>query len=253
MTNNFDHYAAERQQSLITGKNLAHRFVEKPAMKRLLTDLTGKRILLIGCGTGEETLILEEFGANDIHGIDMSETSIQLAATAYPSHQFSVGDMHQVDFADATFDLVYSSLAVHYSPKPLDVYKEVFRVLKPGGIFQFSTGHPMRWASASVIIDGKPAKVLGFGLDREGRSTHLYGDYSTFARHEASLPNGQTEQVWISSPSGHFSLLQQAGFMITDFIETQPVEELRTIDESYYNRCNRFPQFTVFAAKKPKV
>lgn len=253
MTNNFDRYAADRQQSLKNGQNLAHRFVEKPAMEKLLPDLSGKHVLLVGCGTGEETTLLEERGAKNIVGIDISSESVRLARESYPTHHFSVGDMHHLDFADSTFDVVYSSLAVHYSPTPLDVYQEVFRVLKPGGIFQFSTGHPVRWASESAVIDGEPVKVLGFSLQEKGKSTHIYGDYSNFAQYTATLPNGQVEHVWISSPSRHFSLLQQAGFIVTNFVETQPVEELRAVDASYYDRCNRFPQFSVFAAKKPKV
>lgn len=250
MTSNFDHYATERQYSLKAGKNMGHRYIEKPAMRSLLSSLVDKSILLVGCGTGEETLLLEEFGASDIHGIDISKTSIRLATKAYPTHQFNVGDMHQLKFADTTFDLVYSSLAIHYSPKPLDVYEEIFRVLKPGGVLQFSVGHPMRWASASVVIDNEPAKVMGFSLDSNGRSTNLYGNYSKFTNHQAELPGGQVEQVWIGPPSQHFSLLQRAGFIATNFIETRPVKELQTIDKSYYDRCNRFPQFAVFAAKK---
>ncbi len=250
MANSFDRYAASRQASLQNGKNLAHRFIEKPAMKALLPDLSGKRVLLIGCGTGEEAMILEEHGAKNIVGIDTSDESIRLAAKAYPAHTFAPGDMHRLDFANATFDFVYSSLAVHYSQTPLKIYQEAFRVLKPGGIFQFSTGHPLRWASESIVINGEATQVMGFGLGTSGSPAHLYGDYSNFAEHEATLPNGQVEKVWIGPPSMHFSLLQEAGFTITHFNETKPTDELCDIDEYYYNRCNRFPQFTVFVAKK---
>ena len=45
------------------GEKLPHRFVEKPAMRKLLPNLANKKVLMLGCGTGEESLLLEELGA----------------------------------------------------------------------------------------------------------------------------------------------------------------------------------------------
>lgn len=218
-------------------------------MKKLLPNLTGKKILLLGCGTGEETQLLEEFGAKDIHGIDISEASITLAQATYPAHHFSVGDMHHIDFADSSFDFIYSSLAIHYSETPQTVYDEAFRVLKPGGSFQFSVGHPVRWATELVNIRGDDIIMAGFAIKAE--KPRLYGTYSEFKSHEARLPNSQRERIWIGPPSMHFSLLQSAGFTIDNFVETKPDEALMQVDEAYYQRCSRFPQFAVFVATKP--
>src|SRR5215216_2866288 len=136
--NNYDQYAARRQEALKKGQSLPHRFVEKPAMKKLIPDLHNKHILMLGCGTGEESMPLEDFGGTNMTGIDFSTESIRLANESYPKHTFVTGDMHHLPFEDTTFDFIYSSLTVHYSSNPIEVYKEVIRVLKPGGIFQFS-------------------------------------------------------------------------------------------------------------------
>ena len=149
MVNNYNKYAKERHKSIIEGKMPSHRFVEKPMMKSMIPDLTSKKILMLGCGTAEEVELLKEFGAVDqnLIGIDISEKEIELAKEFYPNVEFIVGDMHNLPFKGETFDFIYSSLAVHYSAEPLKVYNEVHRVLKPGGLFLFSVGHPLRWAS----------------------------------------------------------------------------------------------------------
>lgn len=77
--NDYDRWAADRQKGLKAGESLPHRFVEKPAMRKLLPDLHNKRVLLVGCGTGEESQLLSEYGAADMVGIDLSRESIRLA------------------------------------------------------------------------------------------------------------------------------------------------------------------------------
>ncbi len=248
MVNDYDYYAAQRQEELKKGEKLPHRFVEKPAMKKLLPDLSNKRVLMLGCGTGEESVLLEQFGATNMVGIDLSKESVRLANETYPKHSFNVADMHNLDFEDATFDFVYSSLTIHYSNHPLDVYKEVMRVLKPNGILQFSIGHPMRWASERVEIDGTPTKLMGY---TEGDTPpRLYGNYSDFKEYDETFPSGEILQFWIGPPSMHFSLLRQAGFEVTHFVETKAVEETKQVNEYYYERFSHFPQFVVFVAEK---
>lgn len=248
-TNNYDRYAAMRQEALKKGQSLPHRFVEKPAMKKLIPDLHNKHILMLGCGTGEESTLLEEFGGKDMIGIDTSKESVRLANTSYPTHTFEAGDMHTLAFEDGSFDFVYSSLTIHYSHEPKKVYKEVMRILKPGGTFQFSVGHPMRWASERTVHDGMTVKLMGY---TEGStSPRLFGNYSEFHECEEVFKTGEVLKFWVGPPSMHFGLLREAGFIVNDFIETQAIEEAKEVDEAYYTRFNHFPQFTIFSATKP--
>jgi ubiquinone/menaquinone biosynthesis C-methylase UbiE len=250
MVNDYDKYAAQRQAELKKGAKLPHRFVEKPAMRKLLPNLNEKDVLMLGCGTGEESLLLEEYGATSMKGVDLSAESVKLANKSYPKHSFSVADMHKLDFADSSFDFVYSSLTVHYSSHPIDVYKEVWRVLKPDGIFQFSIGHPMRWASERVVIDGIPHKLMGY---TEGDTKpRLFGDYSDFQEYSERFPSGEVLRFWIGPPSMHFSLLRNVGFDVTDFVETKAVKECVEVDQNYFQRFSHFPQFVVFVARKPE-
>lgn len=249
MVNDYDQYAAQRQKELKKGEKLPHRFVEKPVMRKLLPDLEGKKILMLGCGTGEESQLLEEFGAGSMIGVDLSKESVRIANESYPKHDFKVADMHALPFEDSTFDFVYSSLTVHYSSTPIDVYTEVLRILKPGGMFQFTVGHPMRWASERTIIDELPTKLMGYS---EGDTPpRLYGNYSGFQEYDETFRSGEVLRFWIGPPSMHFGLLRQAGFEVTDFVETKAIEDCKEVDEYYYERFSRFPQFVAFVAKKP--
>jgi ubiquinone/menaquinone biosynthesis C-methylase UbiE len=248
MVNDYDRFAALRQKEIQTGEKLPHRFVEKPAMRKLLPDLKDKSILLLGCGTGEETVLLEEYGAGSMIGIDLSKESVRIANESYPDHDFRVADMHALPFGDNSFDFVYSSLTLHYSSNPIDVYKKVMRILKPGGVFQFSIVHPVRWASERVVLDGVSTRLMGY---TEGDNPRLYGNYSDFQEYEETFPNDEVLRYWVGPPSMHFGLLRQAGFDVTNFVETRAIEACREVNESYYQRHSRFPQFVVFAAKKP--
>lgn len=253
--NDYDNFAAKRQQALLTGQNLPHRFVEKPAMNALLPDLTGKEVLMVGCGTGEESVLLETHGATHLQGVDLSAESVRLAAQSYPEHTFQTADMHNLPFEDNTFDFIYSSLTVHYSAEPEKVYKEIGRVLKLGGVFQFSVGHPMRWASERVTIDGKSFKVMGYSegptpVTRYSEPVKRLGDYSGFNQFDETFSGGEVLQFYIGPPSMHFGLLRKAGFTVTDFVETKATEECKEVAPDYYSRFGHFPQFVVFSAQK---
>jgi hypothetical protein len=49
----------------------------------------------------------------------------------------------------------------------------------------------------------------------------------------------------------HFTHLRQAGFNVTEFVETKAIPETEAYDKNYYDRFSHFPQFCVFVASKP--
>ena len=58
MINDYDRFAKERQEQLKKGEKRPHRFIEKPMMRELLPNLDDKKVLMLGCGTGEESKML---------------------------------------------------------------------------------------------------------------------------------------------------------------------------------------------------
>ena len=246
--NDYDKFAKMRQQELLKGEKKPHRFAEKPMMKSMLTNLKGKKILMLGCGTGEESKLLNEFGATDIVGIDLSKISIKLAKETYPEYQFLIEDMHSLPFENESFDFVYSSLAVHYSDAPEKIYSEVYRVLKNDGYFLFSVGHPLRWSVEEVIIDNKECKIIGYL--NSNTENKVYGNYNTFCKRNHYFPNNEILSFYVGSPSMQFKLLKKCGFQIEDFSESACIEETKQVDYNYWYKYHELPQFMAFLAKK---
>lgn len=253
MKNDYDTYAKERQEQLQSGTMPAHRFVEKPMMKSMLPNIKGKKILMLGCGTGEESIILEEAGASreNIVGIDLSKESIKLAKETYPNIEFIVGDINNLPFEDNTFDFVYSSLTIHYSATPYIVYDNVYRILKKNGLFLFSTVHPIRWSSIYKTIDSKEYRIIGCSKDED--ESEVFGCYNTFKKHTHTyFSNVENEKLsfYVGSPSFHFKLLRKSNFEILDFTESSAIEETKNTDINYYKKNKELPQFMAFLAKK---
>ena len=248
MINDYDKFAKERQEQLKKREKRPHRFIEKPMMRELLPNLVNKKVLMLGCGTGEENLMLREYGAADIIGIDLSEESIKLAKESYPDCEFVVGDMHKLPFEDKSFDFVYSSLAIHYSDDPESVYKEIHRVLNENGQLLFSVGHPLRWACDEIEISGEKCRTISHGIDNE--NDIIYGNYNTFKKHDHYFKNGEVLSFYVGSPSFHFKKLKKAGFIVEDFSEGICTDECKCIDYNYWNKYHEIPQFMSFFAIK---
>lgn len=248
MVNDYDSYAKKRQEELLKGEMKPHRFSEKPMMRKMLPNLSGKKVLMLGCGTGEESLLLKEFGATDIIGLDLSEHSIELANNTYPEIEFIVGDMHNIPFEDKTFDFVYSSLAIHYSSEPESIYKEIYRILKKDGEVLFSVGHPLRWASKHFNIDN--VEYLATGYAYPSNEDKVYGNYNTFLKHDHIFPDGEVLSFYVGSPSYHFKLLRECGFNVLDFSESICIDEAKEVDYNYWLKNHEIPQFMAFLARK---
>jgi len=116
----------------------AHRY-EKEWHIPIAADFAGAcglKVLEIGCGLGTDGAQFARAGA-DYTGIDLTEASIELARKRFElfglKGEFRVADAEQLDFADDTFDLVYSHGVLHHTPDIEAAVREVHRVLKPGG------------------------------------------------------------------------------------------------------------------------
>jgi ubiquinone/menaquinone biosynthesis C-methylase UbiE len=101
----------------------------------------GERVLEVGCGTGEIALRAKARAGphGSVAGIDPSPEMIavarQKAARANLDIDYRVASVEALPFADATFDVVISSLMMHHLPDDLKprTLAEIRRVLKPGG------------------------------------------------------------------------------------------------------------------------
>ena len=91
---------------------------EWESLEPLLPDFAGKRVLDLGCGYGWHCIYAAEHGAASVTGVDLSEKMLAVARekTAAPQVTYLRGDMGAVEFPPESFDVVLSSLAIHYLP-----------------------------------------------------------------------------------------------------------------------------------------
>ena len=107
------------------------------------SNLGGHRVLDIGSGLGGIDLLLAtRFGAGSIVGIDVDPDLVAAARALVESHglarqiTFECVTPGPLAFADASFDTVFSKDAMVHVADKLGLYREVARVLRPGGTFR---------------------------------------------------------------------------------------------------------------------
>ena len=246
--NDYDRFAEKRHYNVTNGLMKSLRFVEKPMMLKMMPNIEGKRVLLLGCGTAEESELLKKFNPKSITGIDLSEKSIEVAKKAYPDLDFYVGDMHELPFDNNSFDFVYSSLVINYAKDKEVVFKEIRRVLDDDGEFLFSACHPMRFATQNCEVDGKRFHVIGFEAGSDGKV--VLGNYMSHSKQINYFKDNQVLEEYIAPPSYFFQSLIHTDFLVENFNESQCIQECKDVDLEYYTRFHEIPQFMSFLAKK---
>ena len=122
---------------------------------RLLGNLSGRRVLDLGCGGGQNLVALAGAGA---HAIGLDSSQEQLAATKRLAEQQGVRvEVHRGDLADLAFlraesvDLAFSAYGLSRVEDLNRVFRQVHRVLRQGAPFVFSIEHPL-----SAILEDAP-------------------------------------------------------------------------------------------------
>ena len=130
----------------------------------------GSRLLDVGCGAGQLTLIASRNGA-DATGVDIAENLVERARERARVEglgaRFQVADAEALPFADASFDVVTSLNGAMFAPRPEIVTGEILRVSRAGGIIAMANwteqgfvGKMFKALSEFVAPSGMPAPVL---------------------------------------------------------------------------------------------
>ncbi len=110
----------------------ARRLLLDPAMLARINGRTFQTALDVGCGEGRFCRIMSEHGISAV-GIDPTRDLILRAQKLHPEGDYREGRAEQLDFPDASFDLVVSYLTLIDIPDFRAAIAEMTRVLKPGG------------------------------------------------------------------------------------------------------------------------
>jgi len=122
-----------------------------------LTIHSDTQVLDLCCGSGQTTQFLVKFSQN-VTGLDASPKSLQRARLNVPLASYVEAFAEEMPFADNLFDVVHTSVALHeMQPQQLrKIINEVYRVLKPGGVFTLVDFHaptnPIFWPGVSVFL-----------------------------------------------------------------------------------------------------
>ena len=143
---------------------------EWPAIRTLLPDLAGKRVVDLGCGFGWFARWARANGATHVLGIDLSRNMIARARadTNDPAIEYRIADLEQLELPAAAFDFAYSALAFHYIADFGRLMRTVHEALHPGAHFVFTIEHPIYMAPAHP----------GWTMDAEGRKTWPVNGYA---------------------------------------------------------------------------
>ncbi|MDZ8066033.1 MAG: class I SAM-dependent methyltransferase [Nostoc sp. DedQUE08] len=122
-----------------------------------LTIHSDSQVLDLCCGSGQTTEFLVKTSQN-VTGLDASPKSLQRARLNVPEASYIEAFAEEMPFADNLFDVVHTSVALHeMQPQQLrKIINEVYRVLKPGGVFTLVDFHaptnPIFWPGISVFL-----------------------------------------------------------------------------------------------------
>jgi SAM-dependent methyltransferase len=128
----------------ITGDNLANEHFERPVLRSLLPDVSGKRVLDAGCAAGHHSEWLADHGAH-VTAVDISPKMVARTRERLAGRGVArVHDLREpLDFIDdGAIDVVVCSLTIHYLDELGPTLQEFHRVLRSGGSLVLSTHHP---------------------------------------------------------------------------------------------------------------
>jgi SAM-dependent methyltransferase len=213
---------------------------EWPALQALLPDLRGRAVLDLGCGFGWFCRWAHQNGAAYVLGIDVSEKMLAQANATTPDSAitYSRADMEGLELAPASFDVVYSSLALHYIANLDGLLSQVHRSLVLGGSLIFSVEHPIYTAPTDPnwLVDAAGRKVWPVDryLDEGPRSTDW-------------LAKGVIKQH--RTVATYINLLLRSGFALLHVEEWGPTEQQIAARPQFADEHQR-PPFLLIAARR---
>lgn len=217
---------------------------EWEAFQKMIPDLEGAHVLDLGCGYGWHCEYAVEQGAAHVVGIDISEKMIDRAQTQPNADKVtyirgSLDNLEELGFEAHEFDVVMSSLALHYLPSFNDIVEQVKEVLTINGTFVFSVEHPIYTADGSQdwIYDEDGSKV-GWPVDhyhRQGeRLTNFLGEPIT--KYHRTLAH-------------YLSVLIEHHFVIKGIDEPVPSERLMDENPEMKDELRR-PMMLIISARR---
>jgi len=129
----------------------------------IFKDVDGKDVLCLASGGGQQSVILGLLGAR-VTVLDLTEGQLDGDRKAAKHYGYDIttvqGDMRDLSvFADESFNLVYQPISNNFVPDVKQVYREVVRVLRPGGMYRVEHSNPATCMVEENSWDGKGYRI----------------------------------------------------------------------------------------------
>ena len=167
---------------------------------QILGDLTGLRVLELGCGAAQWSVALAAKGVQVV-GLDVSLGQLTHARKASETLALVQASGEQLPFAPASFDVVFCDHGALSFCDPDVIVPECARLLRPGGLLAFCCTHPVLY--------------LTWDDAKEEQTRKLQIPYTDLGR--MVLEEGTID--WVLPPGGWIRVLRANGFEVEDLVE----------------------------------
>ncbi|MEJ8304021.1 class I SAM-dependent methyltransferase [Saccharibacillus sacchari] len=206
---------------------------------RLFGDVAGKKMLEIGCGSGQSLQYHGERNAGELWGMDLAENQIEqtqkhLAASGLSAKLICSPMEEECGIPQDYFDFVYSIYAIGWTTDLEGTFKRIASYLKKDGVFIFSWSHPIH---KCVVAENDRLAFKKCYFDESWYSVVL--EESTLTLSDRKL-------------STYINELAKAGFVIEQMIEESDPDLLQSRDKNsdFAEKAKMLPVTFVFKARK---
>lgn len=239
----FDNY-----QKLRTNPHSFNELIEKPTMYSLLPNLQGKKLLDLGCGTGEHLQYYAQYGAKYLVGIDLSQSMLTKAEqklsklihnkTAYRLYQLPMQQLNNL--TEANFDIITSSYAFHYIEDLEALLTAIYAKLTPNGTLIFSQEHPI----VTCYIEG-------YRWEKDNNKQQVAYRLNHYRQ------EGERQRKWFQQPFKTYhrttatiiNTLIKVGFTLQQIAEPMWIDQIENSTEIFPDLAHRPPILFIKAIK----
>ncbi len=206
---------------------------------RLFDDVSGKKMLEIGCGNGQSLRYQGNRGASELWGMDISEKQLEKAAQLLAACSLSAKLIcspmeEECGIPQDYFDFVYSIYAIGWTTDLEGTFCRIASYLKKDGVFIFSWSHPIH---KCVAAENNALAFKKCYFDESWYSVPLDEGVLTLSDRKLST---------------YVNALAKAGFVIEQMVEQSDEDILQTWDgnSNFAKKAKMFPLTFVIKARK---
>lgn len=248
---------AENWTNLVRmGYDRSRNLVNSPAFFKMLPEVLNLEGLDIGCGEGYNTRITAKLGAK-ITAIDISKVFIKYAKESEEKEplgiKYQVASGTNLPFSNNHFDFAIATMSLMDMAENEKAIEEAYRVIKPGGFFQFSILHPCFADPDHEWVRNEEGKKIGFVVKNYFKKYNGELEEWIFG----AAPKEITEKMknfvvprFSRTLSEWLNLLIEKGFILERFCEPYTDDETLNKFPEWYEAWI-IPWFLIIRCRKP--